>query len=109
MPIAPIHEWFGAETLRVVTAAIGLLSVFLGYRLFCGVADRKSARPSSLFINIASGALLALFGMGILVVDVRGHSERAPVSPEWQKKSAEHGLFRPEKQHRTAGTEDRFV
>lgn len=109
MPIAPTQEWFGPETLRIVFAVIGLLSVFLGYRLFCGLAERKSATLSVLVTNVASGALLALFGMAILVMDVRGYSEHAPASPAWQKKSAQHGLFAPEKSRKPASTEDRFV
>ena len=41
---------------------------------------------------ICSGALLALFGMGILVADIRNMKTAAGGShPAWQRKSTQHG------------------
>jgi hypothetical protein len=82
----------------VVLALIGILSVYLGYRLFCGIAEQRTGKPSLLITNLASGALLALFGIGILVAGLRGYGDTAPaVHPQWQKKSAHHGPFGLEK------------
>jgi hypothetical protein len=47
--------------LQIAIALLGALSVFLGYRLFC-------ESP----VRILSGALLALFGVGILSADLVG-------------------------------------
>jgi hypothetical protein len=71
--------------MRVAIALTGALSLFLGYRLFC---DQRTAR-GALLTNLLSGALLAIFGLGILIADFRG-VPRIPVRdihPAWQKKS----------------------
>ena len=47
-------------------AVAGALSVYLGYRLFCDSAYQKSRVR-----HLVSGALLAVFGLGILIADVR--------------------------------------
>ena len=58
---------------------IGLISMFLGYRLFCG-------KRSVLLTNLVAGALLALIGMGLTVAGIRGASRPHPVkSPDWQR------------------------
>ena len=63
---------------------LGALSLFLGYRLFCDIHSRT-------LTSLASGALLALFGMGILIADIRSLSATSSGShPAWQRKSAEH-------------------
>ena len=107
MPIAPINPWVSAEWFRIVIAVVGLLSIFLGYRLFCGVSAQKSGKLA----NFASGALLALFGMVALVAGVVGASGAPSPSshPEWQKKSAQHRLFAPEKVKEPVNTVDRSV
>jgi hypothetical protein len=75
--------------VRVAIAAIGALSVYLGYRLFC---DRRPV----LLTNLISGALLAVFGLGILVADARSlrasGSDSHPASR--QRKATEEGSFR---------------
>jgi hypothetical protein len=81
------YEW-----MRVAAAVTGAFSIFLGYRLFCDSSLHKSR--SGLFTNLASGALLALFGLGILLADVRVFQTGATVShPSWQKKSTSEGVF----------------
>jgi hypothetical protein len=65
--------------MRVAEGIIGILSIYLGYRLFCDVATERRR----FFTNLASGALLGLFGLASLIlatanyrpreVPVRGH------------------------------------
>jgi hypothetical protein len=65
-----IREW-----VRLAIAGVGALSIFLGYRLFCEMPWAKTR--GVLFVSGVAGALLALFGMGILSADLRGlHAER---------------------------------
>jgi hypothetical protein len=54
------------DVLHISIALLGALSVFLGYRLFC-------ESP----VRVLSGALLALFGMGLLGADLVGVSNHA--------------------------------
>ncbi len=80
MSLVPSQEW-----LRILMVAVGALSIFLGYRLFCDVSGRRSGMLTSL----TSGALLALFGVGLLIVDFRGMARPVGDSkPAWQKKSS---------------------
>lgn len=56
------------EFVQITAAIIGTLSIFLGYKLFCEVP-----RP----LLVASGALLAVFGVALLSADfssIRHHS-----------------------------------
>jgi hypothetical protein len=50
----------------ILMAVAGILSVYLGYRLFCDSAYQKSRVR-----HLVSGALLAIFGVGLLIADVR--------------------------------------
>jgi hypothetical protein len=86
-------------------AVAGTLSVYLGYRLFCDCAYQESRMR-----HLVSGALLAVFGLGILIADVQSlraganHSHSA-----WQKKATEEGSFEPprlDKSRKTTGTQD---
>lgn len=58
------------EVARVIIAAGGAVSIYCGYKLFCEIPFGRS-RASGV-INGLSGAALALFGMALLVGDVRG-------------------------------------
>jgi hypothetical protein len=49
------------EVLRIAIAILGALGILLGYRLFSGSP-----------LRIVSGALLALFGVGIISADLIG-------------------------------------
>jgi hypothetical protein len=60
------------ELARVAIAAAGALSIFCGYKLFCEIPFGRNR--TVLIINGVSGAVLALFGMAILVGDVRSLS-----------------------------------
>lgn len=74
-------------------AVAGAVSLYLGYRLFCDCAYQKSRVR-----HLVSGALLAVFGLGLLIADIHvvrvaahhSHSAR-------QKNAAEEGSFEPPK------------
>jgi hypothetical protein len=103
MDIAQTHEW-----VRAALAVAGALSIYLGYRLFCGLSYRNSW--SILLTNLASGALLAIFGLGILIAGVRGIPASTRGSrPAWQKKSAEERSFGTPKFTKHRNLPDRLV
>ncbi len=58
------------EVARVIVAAGGAISIYCGYKLFCELPFGRS-RASGV-VNGVSGAALALFGMALLVGDIRG-------------------------------------
>jgi len=90
--------------IRLIIALIGMLSIYLGYRLFCGRSVQRT------LTNLASGALLALFGMGTLVADVRGYTAPAHADqPEWQRKSSQHRSLERGNIGRPVNSIDRFV
>ncbi|HVW84530.1 MAG TPA: hypothetical protein VHB50_07605, partial [Bryobacteraceae bacterium] len=80
------------ELGRVVIAAAGCLSIYLGYRLFCDASFRM--RRSLVFANVVCGGALALFGMGLLVADLRGMA--APDSAEFTRYRGTGAAVRPE-------------
>ena len=80
------HEW-----VRAAIDIAGALSIYLGYRLFCDVSSQKTR--STLLTNLASGALLALFGLGILVADARGIGNAPAPTPTRQKSPTREGSF----------------
>jgi hypothetical protein len=59
------------DLLQIAIALLGALSVFLGYRLFCGSPGR-----------FLSGALLTLFGAGILSAELIGMRSHAVIEPK---------------------------
>ncbi|HYA16530.1 MAG TPA: hypothetical protein VEF06_03645 [Bryobacteraceae bacterium] len=63
----------GAAWIRVAEGAIGILSIYLGYRLFCDIP----AEPRRVFTSIVSGALLGLFGLVSLAAATANHRPRA--------------------------------
>ena len=79
--------------MNIIMAVIGTLSIYLGYRLFCDSAYHRSRVR-----HLASGALLAVLGLGILIADVRGlRAEAQGSAPALQKKSTAEGSFRTPK------------
>lgn len=89
-------EWIG-----LAEAVIGSLSLYLGYKLFC---DRRPV----LVTNLVAGALLAIFGVGILIADVRAiRSPHSDSNPARRHNSTEEGSY--ERFHRTARVADRRV
>lgn len=62
--------------MDLVMAGAGVLSVYLGYRLFCDSAyERHRVR------HLVSGAMLALLGLGILIADLRDRTVTHRASP----------------------------
>ena len=58
-------------------ASIGLICIYAGYQLFCGVPSGWVHR--ALILNIVPGALLGLAGMGILTAEFRMTISHKPV------------------------------
>jgi len=81
------YDW-----MRVAMAVTGTLSIYLGYRLFCGISYRNT------LTNLVAGALLAIFGLGFLIADVRSIAA-GPDSPSasQRRKSTEEGSFQTPK------------
>jgi hypothetical protein len=58
--------------LRLAVMAIGGMSLYLGYRLFCDAPHfNPAATRVSVVRNFLTGALLALLGLGILFTGAR--------------------------------------
>lgn len=53
--------------MHTAMAIAGVLSIYLGYKLFCDSAYQRNR-----FRHLLSGALLAMFGLGILIADFHG-------------------------------------
>jgi len=89
--------------VEILMAVAGALSVYLGYRLFCDCAYQKSRVR-----HLVSGALLAVFGLGILIADVRDlrsaahHSHSAS-----QKKATQEGSFEPPRLNKSRSPQTR--
>ena len=101
--------------MNILMAAAGALSIYLGYRLFCDSADHGShgSRRSG-FRHLISGGLLAVFGLGILIADVRSLREATPDSRAalhdlQKRKSTKEGSFDTPKVHRRTGGSERLV
>ena len=93
------------ELVRAATGVVGVLSVYCGYKLFCEIPFAKSRATH--VIHGLSGALLALFGMALLIADIHSVSNR--VMPQsratiHETRPAEAGSFTPRLDHqRSAG------
>ena len=88
--------------LRLAMMAIGGVSLYLGYRLFCDAPQMNPAGTRTAVLrNFAAGALLAVFGLGILFVEARAfaaHSNGAHRG--WNKgRSAEQGSYETPRMH----------
>jgi len=83
------------DILRAAVAVVAALSIYLGYRLFCDISYQNARiTRSAVLTNLLAGALLALFGLGILISDVRTIRSAAPDSlPASHKKPTKAGSF----------------
>ena len=80
--------------MNILMAVAGILSIYLGYRLFCDSAYQRNR-----FRHLVSGALLAVFGLGILIADVRT-ARPDPQAARYKRKSTKEGSFERPAVHR---------
>ena len=92
--------------MDILMASVGALSIYLGYRLFCDSAYHKSR-----IRHLASGALLAVFGLAILIADVRSlRTARLDSHAAWHKgKSTKEGSFDTPKFNKRTSVPERLV
>lgn len=90
----------------LLMAVAGALSIYLGYRLFCDSAYQKNRMR-----HLVSGALLAVFGMGILIADLRGiRAEGRHPQAAWQRtKSTKEGSFETPKVNKRTSVAERLA
>jgi sulfite exporter TauE/SafE len=83
--------------MRLAMAALGAVSLYLGYKLFCDLSQ-ENRRVS----NLVAGALLAVFGLGLLFAQARGIAATAKhPSQRWtESKPAEQGSWTAPTLHR---------
>src|SRR5579872_2927725 len=74
----PMHLTEIRELVRAAIAIAGALSIFCGYKLFCSTQFGRNRGVR--VIHGVSGAILALFGMAVLMLDVRGIA-KSPAAP----------------------------
>lgn len=82
--------------VRIILGLAGSLSIYCGYKLFCGIPLGKNRAAN--VIHGISGALLALFGMAILVADAHGVSQNKVTASRpamHHSRPAEAGSFTP--------------
>jgi hypothetical protein len=85
-----------ATWLRLMMMALGGLSLLVGYRLFCEAPlVTPEGTRATVLRNFVAGALLAVFGLGILFVEARALSARTHETHRgWNRnKSAEQGSY----------------
>jgi hypothetical protein len=70
-PSTGTAEWFAASTLRIVLAVVGLVVLLFGLGMAMGI-DILGAIVTVLETEVARWLLVALFGLFILFVAVRG-------------------------------------
>jgi hypothetical protein len=88
--------------MKFALAVAAIFSIYLGYRLFCGLPFRKTR--AMLIVNGVSGAALAVFGMAILGADAWGIQKHPATDSRQIHKvnPAEKGSFSPLRKHRDA-------
>ena len=84
--------------MDLLMAVVGAVSIYLGYGLFC-----ESGYQKNRFRHLVSGALLAVFGLGILIADVRSLRTARPDSQTTRQrtKSTKEGSYEAPKLQRT--------
>jgi len=92
--------------MDILMAIAGALSIYLGYKLFCDCAYQKSR-----IRHLTSGALLALFGLGILMAEARHIRTSAADShtARQRKKSTEEGSFEAPRLHKHMKVTERMI
>jgi len=92
--------------MRLGMAFVGFVSIYLGYKLFCD--GTQEGRRLTTFV---AGALLAIFGLGVVLAEVReirsvGREARHRMQ---RSRSTEEGSFSTPVQHLTIRSADRIV
>jgi hypothetical protein len=92
-----------ATWLKLAMMAIGGVSLYMGYRLFCDTPQVSEERLRAVVLrNFVAGALLALLGLGILFHEARAFAAQSHEARRgWnRKKPAEQGSFATPPLHR---------
>ncbi len=89
--------------LRLAIMAIGGVSLYTGYRLFCDTPQVSEHRLRVVVLrNFVAGALLAVLGLGILFTEARAFAAQShEARRSWnRKKPAQQGSFEAPRLHR---------
>lgn len=92
--------------MRLGMAAVGCISIYLGYKLFC-----DGTQESRRLTTFVAGALLAIFGLGLVLAEVRGigsagHEARHRLQ---HSRSTEEGSFATPARHLRIRSAERIV
>jgi hypothetical protein len=90
-----------ATWLKLAMMAIGAISLYMGYRLFCDAPQANEQRLRSFDVrkavlrNFVAGALLAMLGLGILFTEARAFAAQSHEAHRgWNRNHpAEQGSF----------------
>jgi hypothetical protein len=97
-----------ATWLKLAMMAIGGVSLYTGYRLFCDAPQASEERIRGVVLrNFVAGALLAVLGLGILFHSARALAAQSHEAHQgWNKtKPTERGSFETPHLHRATAVE----
>lgn len=89
--------------LKLAMMAIGGISLYMGYRLFCDTPRVSEERVRAIVLrNFVAGALLAVLGLGILFSEARAFAAQShEAHRRWNRSHpAEEGSFQAPRLHR---------
>ena len=92
-----------ATWLRLAMMAIGGVSLYIGYRLFCDAPQVSEERVRGVVLrNFVAGALLAVFGLGVLFTEARAFAAQSREAHHgWNRnRPAEQGSYQTPRLHR---------
>jgi hypothetical protein len=91
-----------ATWLKLAMMAIGGVSLYMGYRLFCDAPQVSEERRSIVLRNFVAGALLALLGLGILFHEARAFAAQSHEAHRGfnRTRPTEEGSFETPRLHR---------
>jgi hypothetical protein len=83
------------QAATLILAALGIVCIAVGYRLFCGLPalrpQHRTPRAAVFMLNILPGALLALFGAGLVTVQARTLLSKHPEIHQHEPATQETG------------------